>query len=731
MSTLGNGLLLLSAITCLGTIALFGLAAFKNERHEKNARTLYYLFVVFGALSSALLLSQILAHNFELEYVYSYSSLSLDFFLLVSTFWAGQVGTFLLWLLFTGVCGLFLLRVKWRFKNRMLFFYLLTALFLLALLYAKSPFATLTPEMLGVGPDQFPPPDGRGLNPLLQNFWMVIHPPIVFLGYTLMAVPFAFALAALSANDYKDWAKKTLPWSLIASAVLGLGIFLGGYWAYETLGWGGYWAWDPVENSSLIPWLTNLALIHGLLIERSRGSLRKTNLMLALVGYLLVLYGTFLTRSGILQEFSVHSFTDLGINSYLVGFMAAFLALALGMFFYRLPTLLKSQPQKEKSGNYETLMILGALFTILLAVLTWVGTSWPVITTILGSPSNVGQEFYNRIAFPIAIVMTILTIVASAYLYFGRKEGSIKRHLAVSAVAGIALGVVSFLLGVNRIDHLIYLFLAYTTIAINLQIIASIRGLTIVRLGGHISHIGLGVVLVGFLISSVFARSSDLVKLGNDQAKQVLDLKCRFLGIGQNFFDPDNRVKIEVETADGRYVADPVFYQDPYSRQTMINPYIKKHLFYDTYFAPQRYLPDYTTLTLAKGDTNSAYGYDIRFNSFKMESHDQTGTMKVGASLDIRAEDTTYNLVSYYSPDPVLHERIGYTEIPGSDYRIYIDRVLADEGKVVMDVVGTGQLVVEVSKKPMINLVWLGSVLIVIGALMAFIDRYNKAGKYS
>jgi cytochrome c-type biogenesis protein CcmF len=629
--------------------------------------------------------------------------------------------------LFTGIIGLFLLRVKWQLKNRMFFFYLLTALFLLTLLYAKSPFATLTPQMLGITPEQFPPADGRGLNPLLQNFWMIIHPPIIFLGYTFMAVPFAFALAALSANDYKNWAKKTLPWSLISSAVLGLGIFLGGYWAYETLGWGGYWAWDPVENSSLIPWLTNLALIHGMLIERSRGTLRKTNLFLALIGYLLVLYGTFLTRSGILQEFSVHSFTDLGINSYLIVFMVGFLILSLVMFIYRLPSLTKTSPLKERGRSYETLMILGALFTILLAVLTWVGTSWPVITTILGNPSDVNQDFYNRIAFPIAIVMAVLTVLTTAHLYFSRGKDQIVRHIIISAAIALVLCAISFTLGIRKLNHLIYLFTAYAAIAINLQIIVAVTGTNLLRLGGQLSHIGLGVALIGFLVSSLFARSSDLVKLAADQEKQVLDLNCRFLGLGENFFDPNNRVKIEVETGNGKYIADPVFYQDVYTRQTVINPYIRKHLTYDTYFAPQRYLPDYTTLTLSKGDSNSAYGYNIKFNEFKMESHATTGTIKVGAALDINTEDTTYNLVSYYSPDPVIHEEIGYTRIPKTEYRIYVDRVIADEGKIVMDVVGMGSLVVEVSKKPLINLVWLGSVLIVVGAVLAFINRFRQA----
>ena len=261
----GNLVLSMAFASCVIALAGYFLGFAGRRNFLSLGRRAYFTFTVLTFILAGLLLYQILAHDFRIEYVYDYSSTDLPFFLLLSTFWAGQVGTFLLWLLFTAVVGLFIYRRDDSFSSAVMFYYMLAVLFLLTLLAVRSPFRMLP----------FTPVEGKGLNPLLQNFWMVIHPPIVFLGYAMLTVPFAYAMAALTKNDYTDWTRRVFPWALLSAAVLGLGIFLGGYWAYETLGWGGYWGWDPVENASLIPWVINIALLHGLLVERKYWQLRK------------------------------------------------------------------------------------------------------------------------------------------------------------------------------------------------------------------------------------------------------------------------------------------------------------------------------------------------------------------------------------------------------------------------------------------------------------------------
>ncbi|MEL7061935.1 MAG: cytochrome c biogenesis protein CcsA, partial [Acidobacteriota bacterium] len=257
------------------------------------ARRGYAFFAISIVLSSAILLLALWRRDFRIEYVYQYSGLDLAGHFQLAAFWAGQKGSFLIWLLWGALLGLPLRRSAGRDEPAVMWVYTLTLFGLLFILVRENPFVLL-PET---------PADGAGLNPLLQDNWMVIHPPIMFIGYAATAIPFSFALAALWKRDTSNWATRAFPWALGGFLVLGLAIMLGGYWAYETLGWGGYWGWDPVENASLIPWLLSVVLVHGLFLERSQGRFRKANLILATLAYLSVLYGTFLTRSGVLADF--------------------------------------------------------------------------------------------------------------------------------------------------------------------------------------------------------------------------------------------------------------------------------------------------------------------------------------------------------------------------------------------------------------------------------------------
>ncbi|RMF66398.1 MAG: hypothetical protein D6743_06430, partial [Calditrichaeota bacterium] len=285
----------------------------------------FYSMAALVALVSVYLLYLIFSHQFQYEYVYRYSSRDLSWGLLLSTFWAGQAGSFLLWALYTALMGIVFLRTAREWQSHGMLFLTAVEGFFLILLLKAGPFvkqATI-------------PADGVGLNPLLQNFWMVIHPPVLFLGYAAAAFPLVLALSALARKDFGSWEARALPWTLFTSVTLGAGIVLGGYWAYGTLGWGGYWGWDPVENSSFVPWLVSFALFHGLIIEKTRGALKRTNLLLAILLFVLVLYATFLTRSGVLADFSVHSFQDLGLSSLLLLFLLLPIGLGLWLFVRR------------------------------------------------------------------------------------------------------------------------------------------------------------------------------------------------------------------------------------------------------------------------------------------------------------------------------------------------------------------------------------------------------------
>ena len=377
--------------------------SFLNYRGYKNTlnygRIAYHGMAVLVIAAAVFLWYAILTHQYQYNYIYSYSNNSLrnlGIFQLASSFWGGQEGSFMLWLLLTSIVGIILQSYSSKrgdLEPRVMAVFTLATSFLLVMVspWFKNPFEYiwavptfvkvehLNSQFLslpfiqqfyftdqssnqsfiqinkefvallsqaGVSVNQFII-DGKGLNPQLLNFWMQIHPPILFSGFSMATVPFAFAIAALMKNDYKDWVRQAFPWMLAGMGVLGLGIMLGGYWAYEMLGWGGYWAWDPVENSSLIPWLVGVSGIHTLLVQKRTqakggiGKYVKTNLMLAVLTYVLVLYRTFLTRSGVLGDASVHSFVDPGMIVYLflVLFIGTFILLGFGMIAFRWKSL--------------------------------------------------------------------------------------------------------------------------------------------------------------------------------------------------------------------------------------------------------------------------------------------------------------------------------------------------------------------------------------------------------
>jgi cytochrome c-type biogenesis protein CcmF len=267
----------------------------------------------FGAVLAvvALIMYVFLARRYDIQYVYDYSSADLEFRFRVASLWAGQPGSFVIWALWGLIAAQFLIRRTRHAEPYVLSVFMLIQAALLFFMLIINPFAPYTDPTTGAA---LAPPDGKGLNELLHNPWMVIHPPILFVGYALLALPFAFAVAGLWRRDYDGWVQRALPWTLAGWTFLGLALLLGGYWAYETLGWGGYWGWDPVENSSLVPWLTATELIHAMLVQRTHGALRRSTFALAILTYMLVFYATFLTRSGVLSNFSVHSFAQEGLK---------------------------------------------------------------------------------------------------------------------------------------------------------------------------------------------------------------------------------------------------------------------------------------------------------------------------------------------------------------------------------------------------------------------------------
>ena len=385
---LGHLFVVLSFIT-----ALFGAFTFalhtksNNPTHKLIAKTTFYVhFVsVMGIIASLFYI--IYNHYFEYQYAWQHSSLELPTHYMISCFWEGQEGSFLLWLFWEAVLGLAIVLKPSQWQSPVIAVILLSQAVLSSMLlgieipfitdykFGSSPFILLReadPSVLqlpvltmqGIAKADYMQVvlNGTGLNPLLQNYWMVIHPPTLFFGFATTIIPFAYAVAGLWTRQYKAWMKPALPWALISVMVLGAGIIMGGVWAYESLSFGGYWAWDPVENASLIPWVVLIAGVHVMLINRITGSSLILSYLLILGTFILVLYATFLTRSGVLGDTSVHSFTDLGLSRQLLVFL---------MMFVLLPVIVSFKYDRARWMYLATMFVLFIINVLVGKFIVW------------------------------------------------------------------------------------------------------------------------------------------------------------------------------------------------------------------------------------------------------------------------------------------------------------------------------------------------------------------------
>jgi len=485
-------------------------AAQPSPSSEKTADLFYKAAAVALVLASGYLLSLLLTDNFGYEYVFSYSARNQAFAYKISAFWAGQEGSFLLWSLFHAGFGLMLARKK---APAAMLAYSALQFLLLVVLVVKNPFR----PMPGIQPD------GMGLNPLLQDPWMVIHPPIVFLGYAALAVPFAWAIHGLLTGRHKEVITQALPWTLFAWSSLGAGIFIGGYWAYKVLGWGGYWAWDPVENSSLVPWLVTGALLHLLLLARVRDVAAKYAYLSAIINFVLVLYGTYLTRSGVLNNFSTHSFGDEGVGGILgnVLFITAVGGLAV---------LVRCWP-KLPTGNLflhfksrEFCLCITAILLAGISILIFAGMSTPLITSFAGNPASLGQSFYNTACLPLVAAMVLL-LSQGSLLRWSENPGYFIRKYWWLLLIAIAAIIPALTLGIRSPFALFTAGAALaaivsTVIAVHTKVLSYPAGLT---------HIGFSVALIGIVFSSM-ATHSVVTSFEPDVRQEIFGKGITYLG---------------------------------------------------------------------------------------------------------------------------------------------------------------------------------------------------------
>lgn len=419
---------------------------------QKIARTAFSLNLLSVVGIGSCLFYIIYNHLFEYHYAWAHSSKTLPVYYIISSFWEGQEGSFWLWTFWQGVLGTVIVLRGKTWENSVMTTVMLSQTFIASMLVGvelfgqrigSSPFILLrdaVPGPIFLRPDYLTlVTDGNGLNPLLQNYWMVIHPPTLFLGFASMIIPFAYGIAGLWEKRYSEWIKPALPWSLFAVMILGTGIIMGSFWAYEALNFGGFWAWDPVENASIIPWLTLIAAVHVLIAYKNSGHSYFTATFLVLISFVLVLYASFLTRSGILGETSVHTFTDLGMFWHLVAYVLVFFVLMIVFLVIRWKELPITQ-KDEETYSREFWLFIGALVLSVACIQILATTSVPVFNAIFGTeiapPPNVIQH-YNKWQVPFAVVVAFISAF-SQYLKY-KKTDAKKFYISIAISLVVAL----------------------------------------------------------------------------------------------------------------------------------------------------------------------------------------------------------------------------------------------------------------------------------------------------
>ncbi|MCH7972959.1 MAG: cytochrome c biogenesis protein CcsA [Bacteroidetes bacterium] len=795
----GSVVLSLALASCLIAMIMYYLS-FRGYKNTLNyARIAYHSTAMLVIIASVLLWRLLLTHSYQYEYVFSYSSNDLSLGFLLSTFWGGQEGSFMLWLLFTTIIGIFLQNYTSKrddLEPRVMAVFSLALVFILIMVspWFKNPFEFIwtTPVFIdikyinpayiglpelskfafsdsgtgqqfikmtselhntlmaaGISVNQFII-NGKGLNPQLLNFWMQIHPPILFVGFALSTVPFTFALAALMKNDYTKWIKQAFPWVLAGAGVLGLAIMLGGYWAYEMLGWGGYWAWDPVENSSLIPWLISVAAIHTMLVQRKSqlkggvGRFLKSNLILCILIYILVLYSTFLTRSGVLGDASVHSFVDPGtiVYLFLLIFIISFLVLGFGAIAFRWKALSKFDVQDENLLSRELALFTAAVVMSASALIVLVGTSAPIFG------QSIETTFYVQMHVPIAIIIGLLNGLSLLIKWKKSNWNEVVKKGMFSLLASLFLTILIIVLGgVNDLMLIILSFSSAFLLFVNLEIAIKIVRGNKKMIGAYVSHIGMALFILGVIGSAGYSikQDADLIK---GIPTDVLGYKMLFTG-----FKPiDNNTKyafhIDINKGDEFYTAEPVMYISDYTNSIMRVPSIIVGATRDIYISPVGFDDNHVEkavgqkVSIEKGKSIDFNGVKFTFNEFNFPAEIKNAMMagkdfKIGVRLTAEKDNMNKSFELF------LENKNGdrtFTSVDLKDFNLIVKlENLVATGKIDLSISDLDEkdtnvvkapvqiLSIEASIKPFINLVWIGVVVMFIGFFVSATRRLRES----
>lgn len=796
---------------------------------KRFSRITFYIHAVASVAIAISLFEIIYSHRFEYFYAYSHSSKALPVHYMISSFWEGQEGAFILWIFWNVVLGIILIHTNKFWEGPVMVVFALVQAFLVSMILGvvigdlklgSSPFILLRDiseaPIFQINPD-FIPQDGTGLNPLLQNIWMVIHPPTLFLGYASTLVPFAFLMGGLAMKRYSEWVRPALPWAIFSAMILGMGIIMGAYWAYVTLNFGGYWNWDPVENAVYVPWLIMVAAIHTMITYKKSSTALKTSIVLVIASFILVLYATFLVRSGVLGDSSVHSFTDLGLSGQLLIYMLFFLVIAIFLSVKEW----KNIPTSDREASVysrEFWIFIGATTLALMAFQVILPTSIPVYNAIvegLGGISNMAPPadqvgFYTKFQLWFAVALALLTGVGQYFWWNKMDKHELKNSLVTPYIISMILAAVIITLGkVYDISYIVVVLAgAFTIVANGSILIKLIKAKTFKLAGGSLAHVGLGMILIGVMFSSGYSDTISINMSGMTYKKdweddlnkqnvllwinkplQMKDYEVIYRGRykkvkgfpgyvkadllesvdginaavalqdidakGKNYFSRGDTVSIVLEENsyfkveyyqedDLKFTLFPMSQPNP-TMGLISSPDSKRYLSKDLYTHVSA-INDYEDPEWKEDQfENSESGGQFFMNDFvtnfegtelindPQELKDlslREGDVAIRAKLSIMDNDVKRLIEPMFL---IRDNQVGKIAAIDSDLgiKVEIDNILPDEGKFVFkyNTYQKDYVVMKASVKPFINVLWLGTIIMLIGFGTAIYRRYDEFTK--
>ncbi len=755
--TVGKSLIFAAIFFCFLSIVAW---MFAKDNETKIGKLSFTLAALSILAATFVLMSLLVSKQYQYLYVWQNTDNKLPLAYRISAAWASQEGSFLLWSLTSAIIAAIAAKYTQQYRKLFTIISAFAIMFLLGILAYESPFKLMSAAVEATKNGLMPiPPDGRGMNPTLQNYWMAIHPWVIFIGFGGLLTQFSWGISALFSKDWKSWAHYIRPFTLFNMTILGIGLIMGGLWAYETLGWGGFWAWDPVENVSLVPFLAITVLAHGIYLQTNRGAWTRTNFVLAMLPFLWFAFGTFLTRSGALVDVSVHSFAQMNKGAHGI-LLSMVMITAIATLVFSVYAFIKKNPEiapeKKPTGHRSFGMLFGTLLLYIIGIMAAIGMSYPFFSAVFGNSAEVVSESaYNKITvWPFVPLMLLMAVVP--FLGWTKTAGKRTKDLSNAFFLSVLLfGTMTYFLvrsGMTIVDgqkmpfsksalFFLLVWVCLFSVSANLWRLWERAKAKSGGFGAFLTHSGVSLLLLGLISSHAFEKTKQSVVSLSEPG--ILDLapghrylaSLKELPSRDGMIERDNRMVFALFNQNSNVQTDvrPGLYFDTGMRNWISRPAIERHGLSDLYFVVGSPITELESgIEIQVGQTKVAQDIQIEYLQPTRKGNPGAPGAEFGAKIKVTRDAKVFNI----EPKIQIISAGNFQPMPqliGQDLAISLDKMEPGTNKASFSIIPTEPIFpVQLFYKPLTILVWVGAGMMLIGGLFAVKQHQsqvpNKSG---